>query len=225
MHGTAAAPSLARGSAALFALLCTIFLCWGLQMGVQLDAAQNAMCCTVGIAATRVQCLLACLWPPAPQGCPPALWDPFPIPLGHSDQQSRLQCSRQPLRVASGSQLDFQLLRATAWPCSAASLLGVPLLRPPTCHPFGPGLQLPREPGLAAHCGPSQPSSLCLPHSSSLCVLAFPGPLLGLYGMCAGCGAELGCALPAACPGSPLVAPAPFTSPCSQQLNWLETWA
>lgn len=67
-------------------------------MGLQLDAVQNATHCVVGVAATRVQCSLMLLWPPAPQGCSPALWDSFAVPLGPPDQQPDLQCSRQPLR-------------------------------------------------------------------------------------------------------------------------------
>lgn len=60
------------------------------------------------------------------------------------------------------------------------------------------GLQQP-----CAQCSPSQPSSPCLPYSSLLHALAFPGPVLGLYVVCAGRGAEPGCALPASMPGVP----------------------
>lgn len=197
----------------------------------QLDAVQNATRCAVGGVATRVQCSLAHPWPPAPWGCPPALWGPFPVPLGTSGITTTSAAV-----TPEGSErfpVGFpKLLRATAWPCGADSLLGVPLLQPPAATPLPPlcsrvaaawgsrGLQHP-----CAHRDPSQPSSPCLPHSSSLHAPALPGSVLGLYVVCAGCGTEPGCGLPTACPGSPVVAPAPFTSPCSRRLSWLETRA
>lgn len=44
--------------------------CAGALAWEPVDAVQNAVCCVVGGIATRVQCLLTCLWPSVFWGCP-----------------------------------------------------------------------------------------------------------------------------------------------------------